>query len=620
MPTRVYICLVKLPSVGHLVEQSTKTFARFPFVITSAIVGTGAWLVFIDRSESDPFGYLQRLILVGFLGISLFTAIALLCEKLKTGPRQALLANIGGLGVLAAYYLTLPEKIFDSNTAHIIRYLLFAAGFHFLVAVGPFFQRGEVNGFWQFNKSLFLRFLTAFLYSSVLYLGLAAAILAVDQLFDAHIAGKRYGELWVFIVGVFNTWFFLSGVPEDIEKLEGETDYPKGLKIFTQYILLPLVFIYLVILYSYEVKIVVEWNWPKGWVGYLVLGFSILGILSLLLVHPIKQRIENAWIGRISRYYYAALIPLVGLLLLAIWRRISEYGITERRYFVLVLGIWLVAMIAYFLFSKAKSIKIIPATLCGIAFLSSFGPWGAMGMSERNQRGRLTEVLTRTGILKEGKIHRAVEEVPFEDCRWISSIVRYLNDGHGLAGIQPWFDVALDTVATGSAYSRYTVSHERPRRIVAMMGVTYLDEWQTGATKNFSFQSSNEGVVDIRGFISLIQGVSFNQWDTTKTIFADGVQWKLAYTPATLAITLTPAGRTASALRFDLTQLVSKLEEEYGNRAYATNIPAFRMSIEQTLAATRVRLCFRTVGVQKVGSHYQGNYLQADVLMGAGGK
>jgi hypothetical protein len=90
-----------------------------------------------------------------------------------------------------------------------------------------------MNALWQFNKSLFIRVLTSALYSGVLFAGLALAMLAVDKLFDININEKYYLDLWVVSAGIFNTWFFLSGVPSTISSLEDVTDYPKGLKIFT---------------------------------------------------------------------------------------------------------------------------------------------------------------------------------------------------------------------------------------------------------------------------------------------------------------------------------------------------------------------------------------------------
>ncbi len=608
---------MKLPSLSHLQEESAQTFLRFPFALMSAVVGSAAWILIIYNDSAEASSRLQDVGLVGLLGISLFTAITLVCERVNAGTRTTLLAGVGAAVALVLYGLMLPAEMWGAPTYHWIRYWLFAAGLHFLVAVGPFFRRGEHNGFWQFNKSLFLRMLTSGIYSAVLYAGLAVAILAVDQLFEAHIDSKIYFELWVFIACVFNTWFFLAGIPDDLGALESETDYPKPLKVFTQYILLPLVFIYFVILYAYTVKIIATWDWPKGWVGYLVLGFSILGIFSLLLVHPIKERIENAWIRIVSRYYYVALIPLAFLLLLAIWRRISEYGLTEKRYFVVVLGLWLLGMIANFLLSKSKSIKVIPATLCVIAFLTSFGPWGAMRMSEQNQKGRLEEVLTRTGILLEGKVHKAAQRLAFEDCRRISAIVQYLNDVHGLSAIQPWFDVPLDTLGKGTdAIVRYNQRYNNPRRVAELMGVTFVEPWQTAAAKNLSFQSVQRGMIDVRGYDVLFENFALTSYDTVKTLTTGSPQWNLKYSPTPLTVELSNRQLTGDSVVFDLRPMIAGLDQDYGAVAYASNIPAGRMTLDRSLGAFKASLYFNSVTVNKSGERYEGTFMQASLMIG----
>src|SRR5699024_3468757 len=172
----------------------------------------------------------------------------------------------------------------------------------------------------------------------------------------------------------FNTWFFLAGIPDPIHKLDRIRNYPKGLKVFTQNILIPLVIIYMIILYLYMAKIITQWAWPEGWISILVLSFSIAGILANLLLHPLRNDIKYKWVKRFSKGYYWILVPLSILLLLAIWRRISEYGITVERYFVLVLGLWLTGIVLYFVISRAKNIKVIPASLCIVAFAISIGP------------------------------------------------------------------------------------------------------------------------------------------------------------------------------------------------------------------------------------------------------
>ena len=46
----------------------------------------------------------------------------------------------------------------------------------------------------------------------------------------------------------------------------------------------------ILILIAYEIKIIIEWQWPTGWVSELILWYSVVGILSLLLLHP-RQRL-----------------------------------------------------------------------------------------------------------------------------------------------------------------------------------------------------------------------------------------------------------------------------------------------------------------------------------------
>jgi len=74
-------------------------------------------------------------------------------------------------------------------------------------------------------------------------------------LFNVEVDGKLYGEIPVVVIGLFNTLFFLAGIPKN-EELHHELQYPKGLKTFTQFVLVPLVTLYLLILLTYEGRII----------------------------------------------------------------------------------------------------------------------------------------------------------------------------------------------------------------------------------------------------------------------------------------------------------------------------------------------------------------------------
>ena len=229
---------------------------------------------------------------------------------------------------------------YNQETAriYVYRFLQLAVASHLLVAVAPYFRRGEIATFWQFNRILFQRILQSVLFSGILFVGLSIALWAVQSLLGLKVEWKVYYFLFLAIGFLFNTWFFLAGIPSNWRDPETEADYPAVLRLFVQFILLPLVTLYVLILYAYLVKIIAIREWPRGTIGWLVSIVSVVGMLALLLVHPLRNQPGHRWIRLYSRSFYAGLFPLIILLLMAIWRRVSEYGLTEDRYFLIVLS------------------------------------------------------------------------------------------------------------------------------------------------------------------------------------------------------------------------------------------------------------------------------------------
>ena len=416
---------MRLPSLDDLAQITVETIKRFPFVVVSAALSLFMLWTAIDEADWFDPGHIFGAI----IGIGMFFAIALFAER-SSKPKLHWIISLLGIVLLVGYGLYVGDKPED-NLIEIYRFALFLLAVHALVSFAGFLRSGTLTGFWEFNKILFLRFLLALLFSGVCLGGLAIGMLAVDQLLlDGDvIKPEAYGKLFLVVGMLFNTLFFLAGVPRNIDALEKEQVYPKGLKIFSANLLLPLVVLYLAILYTYGLKILIEWEWPKGWTGWLVLSFSVLGILALLLLWPLSKREENRWIPRFTRWFYLAVLPLIGLLFAAIFRRISEYGVTENRYFVVLLAAWLTGISLYFLLSKGKNIKFIPISLCGIALFSSFGPWSAFAVSTRSQVARFEGLVIKNEMLVEGKIDRVKgAEATIEDQEEMRDILGYLDE------------------------------------------------------------------------------------------------------------------------------------------------------------------------------------------------
>ncbi len=441
--------MAKFPSIKSLLSESQQTIMRFPMALLSAIAGSvvSIYLSYLEYNNQEAQKMGACLLMVCSLGLTLFFSLSIFSERKNHSLTKKIIIQVVALAALTGYYLFLRNWFVQIE---FVRYALINLALHLLASFAAFTGKNNLTGFWQFNKALFLRFFFAAIYSATLYLGICLAMAAVDQLFGVKIDGKNYFRLWIIIAGIFNTWFFLAGVPKNIATLNESEDYPKGLKIFTQYVLLPLVTLYLLILYAYMGKILIAQSLPKGWVSYLVIGFSVAGVLALLLIHPIRNKEGNSWIHIFSKWFYGALYPLVIMLFFAIGRRISDYGITENRYFIIVLAIWLAAVSTYFLFSKISNIKYIPISLCLIALLSSFGPWGAFSVAEKSQMKVLENILTQNEILKNGKIDSKHKEVADSVAEQITSIVKYFNDMHGFENFKPWFNQNIDSLIADS--------------------------------------------------------------------------------------------------------------------------------------------------------------------------
>jgi hypothetical protein len=403
--------------------------------------------VYAIHNEKVTYDWLVPLASAAGLGLTLTLSVALAAERYRWPMVTRVLTLVGALCVLAVWYRLCPPEL---NQIWGQRLVLLLLGLHLLVAVVPYLpelrRRADTPGFWRYNETLFLRILTAGIYSGVLYAGCALALVAIDNLFDVKLDNHLYGYLFVGLATVFNTWFFLAGVPHDFEALEQDAPYPKALKLFTQFVLLPLVVLYLAILYAYLARILVLQTLPKGWVSLLVLALSVAGIFALLLIHPIRDDADNTWIRTFARWFYRALFPLLGLLAVAIGTRIRAYGITEERYFVLVLAAWLAVMATYFLLRQGRGIIWIPASLALIAFLAAAGPWSAFAVAERSQLNQLRELAAQYKLLQNGKLDgvgKRLPKLPRSVKQRVASVFGFFAERDAVQQLQPFFTASL---------------------------------------------------------------------------------------------------------------------------------------------------------------------------------
>lgn len=396
---------------------------RYPMILTMALIAAISAVTAIEMDNHQNQFSVVKVIFTGCLGISLMFAVKMLSQRIGKG----LLLEVAVLIFLVGFYFILPqnEKDFTEQYAFLLipTYILS----HLLVSFIPFFDEKRELNFWQYNKNLFINLFLTAVFTGVLVGGVMLAILAVDKLFDLNFNDDLYPKTFAFLAILGSSFIFLLFNDNGLPQLEKDGSYPQILKFFTQFVLIPLLIIYSVILYFYSAKILINWELPRGWVSYLILAYSVVGILALLLVHPLKEEGSKSWVKVFSKIFYYTLIPLIVLLFVAIFTRILEYGYTEPRYYVLILAIWLSTVVFYFVFFKNATIKFIPVSLFIFGIFALVFPYfNAFSVAKRSQKSELEKVLKQNNLLENGKINFA-KRVSNKTVDEISDKIVFLN-------------------------------------------------------------------------------------------------------------------------------------------------------------------------------------------------
>ena len=377
---------------------------RYPMVLVMAFISAISMICYIETDfpkTEAAFEYV-KLTLISALGISLFFGLKMLSQRIG----QELILQLCGLIILAVIYFVLPprEKDFTEVYAFVLIPILILS--HLLVSFVAFIGHNKELNFWQYNKNLFINTFLTVIFTGVLTGGVLLAILAIDKLFDFNFNSSYYSYTFAFFSIFGSCCIFLLFNEKGLNYLERNGDYPVVLKFFTQYILIPLLLIYAVILYFYSAKILMNWELPRGWVSYLILAYSVVGILALLLVHPLKESATRSWVIIFSSIFYYTLLPLIILLFVAIFTRILEYGFTEPRYFVLIIALWLTSVVLYFIFIPRSTIKFVPMSLFIFGIIALIFPYiNAFSTAKRSQKNELMKTLTENYLLQNGTIN-----------------------------------------------------------------------------------------------------------------------------------------------------------------------------------------------------------------------
>jgi hypothetical protein len=555
---------MRLPSFVNLADRVREVIVRFPWTMAAGVLAAIAAINGTTRSGSEDEQWL-RIAAVASLGLALTVALTLFAEERGLSPGRRAALNLGGIVLLLIFYLIWPGT---DQKHEVIRYFQLSAVLHLLAATLPFLGQPETSAFWQYNRRLFLGFLRAGVFSFVLYIGLTIALVALDKLFGVDVSPRLYARLYLVVVFVINTGMFLAVVPRGLGELSRDPSYPRVLKVFAQYILTPLVFIYLLMLLAYLIKIVAGGEWPSGWIGWLVTSVAVAGLLGFLLVHPLRDDADEAWIRTYTRWLFIGLIPAAVVLLVAFWKRVLPYGLTELRLLGVLLGLWLLGIAVTYTVRQNAGIRRIPVTLAALLLVTLYGPLSVTDLSVWSQGRRLA---------RQVAAHGRGESTDRE----ASGALRFLLDHGARRQVTAAIPGELPAFSWDSVQKRTSNRDEVAPRILAVAGMQYVSEYAYRRDVYVYLSARDEPFMAIGGYDWMVNVTVDDKGPLL--VGADTVYTRFDTTSDILRVRV-----GTDSLSFDLGHLADTIAKDWATTP--SNVPAERLRLTEVTPRRRATL------------------------------
>ena len=171
----------------------------------------------------------------------------------------------------------------------------------------------------------------AFVFALTIHLLVMAIFGSTAYIFDLKVPEALWFYVTLVAYGIVAPVMFLSLQ----HRLLGRSfRIGRTVTALVNYVIMPAVLIYTVILYLYAAKITVMWELPKGGIAYMVFAFTIITVAVGAIQYTLERRLYDKYF----KYFSFIAIPALILFWTGVVRRIGEYGLSEPRVYLVVCG------------------------------------------------------------------------------------------------------------------------------------------------------------------------------------------------------------------------------------------------------------------------------------------
>ena len=438
--------------LGHWFQKIIQTFngtlqsnlKRFPITLFFTIALTCYLCYFVSNHDENKklnwiIGYYLS------VGTLLSLTLHLWCEEMKRIiPKIAVQAGMHLLLILDAIYLysySYEKSFTEIGIAHGAGILAIGLSVFFL----SFFKEKNDIPSWNFALSSITACVTANVIGCIMSGGICFLILSVHKLFDLSIDSTCYLYVVILCNVCLSMFLFLGLLPQKQEKHNTRPLQHSFFNGVIHYLFLPLTGGYLIVLYIYALRILINWELPIGWVSWLVITLMTGCIVIEFGLYPSRMAQQKRTDNLIARWLPLFVLPLLFLMTIGIIRRFNDYGVTINRLYLITLNIWCYFVCITLIIIKAKRISWIPISFSLVFLLTSVLPVNYASITRQIIQKEVNQTIIHQKPmqnlpLSQEQYNQWLKTFSPEQARQINEKFIYLYEWFGKECICQWID------------------------------------------------------------------------------------------------------------------------------------------------------------------------------------
>lgn len=335
-------------------------------------------------------------------------------------------------------YYTKDEDLGQSvYLAQLAIILAMALGVVFL----PFFRQKDDTQSWNFARRLTTGATISLVAAGVMTVGLEVLYIGALELFGITVSSSKM-QLYIPVLFalLLPSVLTLMQIPQGAAKHQDSVPMARVLLAIIRFLFLPLITLYMLVLYIYMLTIIIRWELPNGYLTYLVSTMMVGMIVVEFLFYPFLHNEDRRFERIVARWLPVAMTPLVILMSIGIGRRLLDYGITTNRLYVLTLNIWFYTVIIGLFVGRCRRIHWVSISFGAILLLTSAHPLNFHRITLLTLTSQVQKLYNKYHIpmlTNEQDLIASLDNVPAEDGKIIWDNLQYIQHNYNHKALHP---------------------------------------------------------------------------------------------------------------------------------------------------------------------------------------